>query len=393
MPEAARALLTIVVPSFNRPAFLARLLGYYEACGAPFPLHILDSSHAAGADPRVRKLCAATQAAYRRYDAAMLPTLKIADGLQHVTTPYVVLWADDDLMVPRGLAAGVGFLEAHPEFSVAHGRSGLFQTGVVQGRTALLGVQPYPQRAYTAPQAAQRVTECLTDYTTNLFYSVHRTAQLRDNVQRCLAYGLGVAHPPQPIHRADWWVELTLACLSIIHGKAWQVGGLYMMRDRHEGADSWELGSAKIDHFDWVVSDSFSVAHRAFTECVAGALARQDGLSPSQAEAVVKRAFWSHLARILGQKWHGRYAAARGSWRVRLRDGARRIPGVRTAWRRAQALLPHPADEISLPALLQPSSTYYEDFQPVYRAILAGLGLEAGPRAPAELECEGVAVS
>lgn len=365
MSEVTRATLTIVVPTYNRPAFLVRLLRYYEACGAPCPIRILDSSSDSVEDRRLDRLLAAAHVTYARYNAATPPLSKISEGLRQVTTPYAVLWADDDLMVPRALMAGVRFLDEHQDFSAAHGHSGLFQTGTDHGRRVVVGISDYRQRSYTATTASQRVTDCFMDYT-NLFYSVHRTAQLRGNVERCLSYELGSAR----YSRDDWWVELALACLSVVPGKAWQMNTLYMMRDRHAGVDSWEADGAKLDRFDWVASPSFSAAYRAFASCLADAVARQDGLGSHEAHEAIKRAFWFHLAKNLTRKWQARYRTSRGV-RVRVREAARRLPGLRTVWRKAQHLVPHRPGALSLPALLQASSRYHEDFMPIYRTVTA----------------------
>ncbi|PIQ84372.1 MAG: hypothetical protein COV75_02340, partial [Candidatus Omnitrophica bacterium CG11_big_fil_rev_8_21_14_0_20_63_9] len=119
--------LTILVPTYNRSQLLARLLRYYEACGAPYPMRILDSSDEPATLPALS--APAGRVTQVRYDAHTLPTTKLFDGLSQVTTPYVVVWADDDLMVPSSIAACAAFLDGHPEASVAHGYSELFQVG------------------------------------------------------------------------------------------------------------------------------------------------------------------------------------------------------------------------------------------------------------------------
>lgn len=369
--------LTIIVPTYNRSGFLLRLLRYYRSCGAPFPLVLLDSSSDTADHPELEPLIHVPPVTYLKYEPGILPTAKLDDGVHRVTTPYVVLWADDDLMVPRTLEAAVGFLDAHPDFSVVHGYSGLFQVTNVNGRPVLSALQPYSQRSYTEGRAAQRLLQYLQG-NTGVVYSVHRTPNLRHNFEQCRVHEFGYTDPVETlrrrIHRSDIWVEQLLTCLSVIQGKVQRLDGLYMMRERHAGIDSWEENHQDCDLFDWVTSASFSSASAKFCACLGDALARQDGLSPSEARAVVKQAFWAGLANGLSRKWQARYGQNGVPGGGRLREAARRIPGVRGAYRAVRSRLLGRERTISLEALLHRSSRYYADFMPMYHAVVEAPG-------------------
>jgi len=365
-------LLTIVVPTYNRYPLLRRLLSYYQSVGAPMAMHVLDSSSQALSDPPLEALLRdMARLHHTTYAPDTLPTAKLHDGLQRVTTPYVVLWADDDLMVPRSFEAGVQFLERHPDFSLAHGRGGLFTTSQ---RQASITIGPYRQRAYLDETAAGRLTQYLTD-ATGLFYSVHRTENLRHNLGQCRRYHLGFPagqHAEAEVHRSDVWVELLLASLSVIQGKAQQLDRLYILRDSHPGMNSWEDTGAVMDMFDWITSTSFHETYASVAMCLSKSLAQHDGLTLDRARAIVKQGLWSCLVSMLSRNWRVRYANGHASHRLRWREATRQIPGLSHIWRRIRSSLP--GQELSLERLHQPRSPYYADFLPLYDALIGADG-------------------
>jgi len=358
---------TIVVPTYNRYPLLNRLLRYAQSAQSQLPLLLLDSSSAQpGAS--VQETIRRSGARHLRFDAQTPPTIKLAEGLRQVETPYAVLWADDDLMVPTRIEEGTAFLQAHPDYSVAHGVCGLFQMADVPGGRAITHLGPYPQRSYTGTSAAQRLEEYLGGYTL-LFYSVHRTAHLAESLRRCCTYGGSPEHTTA-LDRNDLWVELLLGCLAVIGGKAKRLDGLYLLRDSHPGLNSWQGAARNLDPFDWVTSSTFSRAYAGFAACLSEAIMQQDGCSLDQARSAVKQAFWRWLGPMLARKWQGRYGQAPAG--SRLRDAARRIPGVRRTWRAVREWTA--TDEtLSLGALRRSSCRYYGDFQEIEAALLRPL--------------------
>jgi glycosyltransferase domain-containing protein len=349
---AAAHLLTVVIPTHNRLPFLLRALRYYQACRAPWPVLVLDSSDDAGQPGEaLTKQLAAITAQYAAFDRRMFPLHKLRHGVEPIATPYAVLMADDDFLVPRALAAAVHFLEGHGEFSTAHGRSGLFRVTARDGAASQVEVGPYKQSAYEDGTAAQRLLHYLRDYAT-VFYSVQRTANLRANLERCACFAPAEACGEELVDRSDWWIELTLGCLAVIQGKAAQVDALYMLRERHASADSWSGRSQGMDLFEWITSATFPSAYDAYGRCVSEALAAQDRLDLGAAREVVKQAFWAYLAQALARKWQGRYEPARAGVLGRVRAA---IQSRRTG--------------CSIEALLRPSSGDHRDFLPIYDAV------------------------
>ncbi|MBI4354239.1 MAG: TIGR00180 family glycosyltransferase [Candidatus Omnitrophica bacterium] len=359
-------MLTVLIPTYNRYEELTRLLAYLTSVGRPGRVDVLDSSAHALPEGPLRRALAEEGVVHRRYDPAMPPMEKLADGLAHVTTPYTVVWNDDDFLVPRTLRLGAQFLEAHPDYSLAHGRSATFKPGASRGTMEWVAV--YPQRAIAQPTASERLLDHFTRYGAVLNYSVHRTALLRENVRRCCAHSFGYA-----------WGELALGGLDVIQGKAHCLHQLYLLKEIHDGPDAWirsvrNLDGARettraTDVIEWFTEASFAGKYAAFRSCLAEALKDAEGIAQERAEAVATQAFWCYALRVLSNKANGGCDAPRPSLTRRTREWLRNVPGARSVWRAVGPRLPGRRDTISLSALLKARSPYHEDFMPMYRAM------------------------
>ena len=354
-------MITLCIPTKDRPELLARVLRYYRGQGARFQVVIADSSLSPVADANQRlvdSLRSSLDLRYLRYEPEIHVAQKIARALEQVETPYAALGADDDFSVPAALDRAAGFLAAHPDYALAHGDAILFHAPAAaadNGGGPL--VIRYPQRSVEQATGALRLLDHLSHYALT-FYSLHRTALLRDTWKVVSGLELDYA-----------FVELLPSCLAIIQGKSKQLGGLYLARQGHAAQTSV---THLRDPLEWVADPSWASQQARVRRVLAEALARQDGLTLEAAREVVKQAFWSCLAKTLTTKWDNRYGQRGIAARLRFRAMARRIAGLRSAWRAARALLPgsHPA--ISLEALRRPSSVYHTDFMPIYRVVTEG---------------------
>ena len=166
-------LLTVVLITHNRPAFLRRAVQFYSSL--PCKILVLDSSiqpsegiagHLASVDYRHLP-----QFGYWGIQA------KLAYGVEQVTTPYMVFAADDDFIVHDALCDSVAFLEANQDYGMCHGYCLMYLT--------LANSVSYYRRDkkvcedYSSERAQDRVLDYMGQYIPP-FYAVHRTALLRD---------------------------------------------------------------------------------------------------------------------------------------------------------------------------------------------------------------------
>jgi len=351
--------LTLIIPTYNRPDFLERVLRYYASQRVRFPIVVADSSPSSAADAN-RRIVEALQPAlairYERHEPEIHVAQKIARALDEVPSPYAALGADDDFSIPASLERGAAFLASHPDYALVHGEAVLFQVTPAAAYGRCLWVARYPQRAVEGATGAVRLLDHLSRYSVT-FYSLHRTERLRQNWRTVAALELDYA-----------FVELLPSCLSVIQGKCKQLRELFLVRQAHAAQTST---SHLQDPLEWVGDPRWSQQQAHVRNALAEALIRQDGLSSSVVHEVVKQAFWAYLAGMLQRKWHGRYGSPRrlAGAALRWRTMVQHLPGVRQTWHAVRSRLP---GDVSLHSLCSPSSSYYADFMPTYRLVTEG---------------------
>jgi len=341
--------LTLIIPTYNRPHHLDRLLGYYQGLGFSDTIIVADSSDSEQMvqnESTINAVRPALRMEHRRYDTSIGIATKLSESLAQVSTPYSVVAADDDFFVPNTLGQGTEFLETHSDYSIVHGQAAKF--GLEPGRPvygAISRVSRYTQRTVDLPSASERLTAHLSNYSTT-FYSVQRTEQLHGNFRKAVYFESDMP-----------FIELLPSCLSLIQGKAMAMDGLFMLRESH--AKRVDVPGA----FDWVTSPDWTLLYGRFCNCLAEELATQDRISVEEAQIVVRQSFWRYLVRFLS------ITPSRPRERNRLQKAAGALPGVRPIWRRLLRAKAGSQGGMSLASLRRPSSPYYADFMPIYRAV------------------------
>ena len=105
--------VTVIIPAHNRPERLRRLLNYYRH--TDIKILVPDSSD------RIFPYAAEYPKVTYLHRPRLHFLLKIKEILPFINTPYVVYCADDDFIVPTGIAQMVAFLETHPDYNTAQG--------------------------------------------------------------------------------------------------------------------------------------------------------------------------------------------------------------------------------------------------------------------------------
>jgi glycosyltransferase domain-containing protein len=351
-------MITLCVPTKNRPEFLGRLLRYYASVRYPHWIFIGDSSdseHAASNQEHVARLGGTLQIVYRHY-----PGCSSCDCIERLTesvsTPYCAYVGDDDFLCAHGIERAIQFLERHAEYTAAHGRGAIFQTEGGGAYGAVTSVRRYPQAIVEAATASARLTEFFTSSYYALVYSVHRT-----DIWRAMFKGVGLLQGTT--NSNIFKDELIAACVSVIRGKVKGLDGLYLLRHAHE---------AIYKHprvYDWVTNHEWFPSYECFRARLTEELMRQDGIRAEEAEDVIRQVFWPYLARVLMSGWERWRTPTPPQVPSRIRQFLKRVPGLRRAVLGLRAMKRQWQDELSLPALLRRSSRYHEDFMSLYRVI------------------------
>ncbi len=211
--------LTCLIPTYNRPAFLRRLFQFYEQCPLPCSFFVADSSRPDAAAENldvIHRMRGSFNITYRHFDADVVN--KIHQALQQIDTPYVVLCADDDCLLPPALEHCVEFLETHSDYSVAQGIMAIVNHP---------GKPPYATAGYSLVDD-DPIARCRKMFRFNFstFYGVYRTATLRDNFQ-ITTTGLDCAY-------SHFFPELMLSQLSVMRGRVKVFPEIFYLHEEHD---------------------------------------------------------------------------------------------------------------------------------------------------------------
>lgn len=122
MPKLNLEQITLIIPTYNRPQYLSRLLNYYASKKTNLTFLVLDSSN-----EETQKLnqqatvVLGTQVRYMAFPSSMPVAVKLLEGLKAVATPFSAFCADDDLVFVEGLVAAAEFLSQHPDYVCVDG--------------------------------------------------------------------------------------------------------------------------------------------------------------------------------------------------------------------------------------------------------------------------------
>jgi glycosyltransferase domain-containing protein len=218
MPASDR-LLTIVIPTRNRPGFLYRLLSYLQAEGHDFEILIADSSdlEALQAGRRiVERLGIKARYLVEEYDSdpKMPAYSKLYAAAQTITTPFVCVLADDDIVDIEVLRRCITVLDENRDYSLCHGKYVGFTPE--NGQYALTHVE-YGGTSFESDDPAIRISDFLMSYEA-IFYSVFRTETLRIGMEFALR------------QRSPVFAEIMVGYVAVLSGKVKRLPDIFAYR-------------------------------------------------------------------------------------------------------------------------------------------------------------------
>jgi len=173
-------MLTILLPTQNRPLLLQRAIKFYEKEGLPYKIFVIDSSDSSNKS-RVRGIVESSNLDIKLFDYVfgVNPYEKQLESLSSVDSEYVLFMGDDDFVFPEAMVKCVEFLDKHKDYTVAHGRSYLF-TAEDSGRAGgIKSIEEYPQAALVSEHPEKRFKAHMRNWTTSA-YSVQRTKNMKE---------------------------------------------------------------------------------------------------------------------------------------------------------------------------------------------------------------------
>jgi glycosyltransferase domain-containing protein len=180
--------LTVLIPTFNRPAWLKVSLSFFASYGSNIKVIVVDGSTERNKILNRKNISTlGSNFEIHDYPSELHMAKRLSEGLKKVQTPYTLIWPDDDFLIPTNLHQITELLDDHPDFSAAIGKV-----------ICLLQVQKlskvFPSSSYFLIDHLQFATSIKDDAILRrilsyflltrlgsipLFYSVRRTSQLK----------------------------------------------------------------------------------------------------------------------------------------------------------------------------------------------------------------------
>ena len=200
---------TLVIPTYNRHPFLLRFLQFYSLYDYKFEFLILDSSSDKITNNVLLDYIKKDNVEYKKYNQEIFIVDKIADGVGYIDTPFAVLCADDDFIIPTGIVESQNFLLENKNYVSAHGLY-FNHTSADDVQKKGFTIVPLYQKGGSSEQdsATKRLNAYLSGPISNVFYAVHRTELLQ------------LIWTETKTFVSDWGLAELFPCsLSFIYGK------------------------------------------------------------------------------------------------------------------------------------------------------------------------------
>lgn len=251
---------TIIIPTYNRPEYLKRLMSYYDDFNVECKIIIADSSTNENKNLN-KNICSLFPNLnilhLDDYPSAIDPTEKIANSIKQVSSEYSVLCADDDFIVPNGIQQSIDFLEQNADYTIAYGVYLTFQ--IKQNKKniyrSLWTTRDYPISIMSS-DPIRRIYSYMDNFSSNpTFYATYRTDFLNFVFEETVKYANDL------LFGEDLRVFLT-----IFYGKAKCIDVLY-------GARTTSWGSHNRPTLrDYIDDETFDDRIKTFKLCLANHL-------------------------------------------------------------------------------------------------------------------------
>ncbi|ASU40573.1 hypothetical protein hmeg3_21235 [Herbaspirillum sp. meg3] len=114
--------ITIIIPTYNRPSEIARLLHFLADMGSQYRVLVLDGSNDDVAEKNRVVIDAFPLVEHYRFESSLHLGMRLHKGLELVKTPYVLMCGDDDFFFPDAADRCADFLDSHSDYAAAIGQ-------------------------------------------------------------------------------------------------------------------------------------------------------------------------------------------------------------------------------------------------------------------------------
>ncbi|MDB4349673.1 TIGR00180 family glycosyltransferase [Omnitrophica bacterium] len=285
-----KPLVNVVIPTYNRPYYLRRVLDYYGKYGQNYNIIVADSS--SDENKKVnRKIISSfsnLNILYKDgYPSKINPGIKIVDAIKDANEEYCVFCADDDFVIPNGINKCVDFLKRNPDFTVAHGCYIGFRLKKSKRKKEEFYWTPgYSYQSVTFPDARSRLIFHFSNYCPT-FYAVHRTDFLRMILKETAKFT-----------NDTLFYEFLPSMLSLIYGKMKRLDVLYAARETMPVFKRKRRDFMRV----FIKAGTYDEKYARFKDCLSTHLGREARLTIEDSREAVDSGMSAYLSRYITGK-------------------------------------------------------------------------------------------
>lgn len=210
---------TILVPTYNRPEDLKRLVSYTVDNFSLDRVHMIVLD---GSDKKNQKLnqnaCNHDRIEYKNYENHITYVERMFSGLKKVKTDTVTILGDDDILDPNGLTDCVNFLHDNSDYAIAHGK----YIGFDYAPNGLRFNETYQSQSIENNSPLERLYYFLSAYTAPTFYAVNRTCLLKKGFEELIKNNFDIS---------DYVAaEIMVSCIPLANGKLKRLDTFFQAR-------------------------------------------------------------------------------------------------------------------------------------------------------------------
>jgi len=344
---------TIIIPTYNRPAYLRRILDYYSQYGEDFSIIVADSSSSENKKINKDIISSISNLDIQHldhYSTEINPYYKFADMVNYAKEEYCVFCADDDFITPNGIKQSVDFLEKNPDFAVAHGYHIVFHQITDEAGTQQFCWSPtYSHQSIPFPDPRDRLNQHLSNYSQPTIYAVHRTDFLRLIFEEMAKFT-----------NDDRFGELLPSVLTLIYGKMKCLDMLYAARE----SIPTSAGRTSKRLIDFIRDGTYNEKYAKFGHCLSAHLSKQSNLDIEESEKIVDEAMSAYLNKHV---FHNPLINKMGD----ILDYLRLPDSIDKSVRRLYTKLTRPRRTKKYFIEMSPSSKDYDDFNKIRLHVLS----------------------
>lgn len=266
--------ITLVIATKNRHQYLERIIDYYSGSGINIIVADATKEKYQGNIP--------ANITYKHYPGIHYCT-KLDDVFKKINTPYSLLCADDDFIIPNAISESIHFLEMNPDYASAqgyyimvhHSKDKLFYS---PGYRSSVGVDINEETAQERIKKFNRMD-------IQFFYCVHRTQTLKE----VFSYASGQIVSLNLL-------EMLIGNLTLVNGKHKGLPVFYAVREVISNSTGRSAGLDVIS-----VSPEYKTQFDAFVSEVVRKISEKDQITLDEAKAFFLQSVQAHIKQNLPQ--------------------------------------------------------------------------------------------